>query len=396
MSNDSLLQSNKIGTENFIQTTTDERAHLLTNNNYSQGGASSEQLQYNATGDGLSTTETPIIHESSSLLPTSKREALGLLSISISTLGVSTGATFVKLASKIFSTSQILVARFLFQGTLSLIGCYCLGIHPLVQSKDGRKWVFIRGFVGSLSSMTLYYSLRFLPLADATVIMNTHPMFSAIFAAIMLGEPFRWFERFCTLICIIGATLVTKPTFLFAPSASPPPLELLPPTDNNSTMMILDNSDNVAIIGGYTFNPRTIGIISALLAAMTSAAAYVSVRIAGSRAHFLNHMLSLSVISILLNLLNFQGFVMPDEVYPYELLGAMAVTTFIGQCFLNRGLQLAPSGIGTLMCTNEVWLSFLFGVMVFKEYPDFLSVLGAIMIMSVSISLGYKKWNANR
>ena len=57
---------------------------------------------------------------------------------------------------------------------------------------------------------------------------------------------------------------------------------------------------------------------------------------------------------------------------------------------------MAPSGIGTLMCTNEVWLSFLFGLVVFEEYPDYLSVLGAILIMSVSVSLGYKKWNNNR
>ena len=162
--------------------------------------------------------------------------------------------------------------------------------------------------------------------------MNTHPVFAAIFGAIILGEPFGWFERLCALICIIGATLVTKPTFLFGPP-SQPPLQLLPPTD----LFFTTSSSTLIEESFYTFNPRTIGIISAMLASMTSAAAYVSVRIAGSRAHFLNHMLSLSVISIALNSLNFHGFIIPHGSYQYEVLMAMAVTTFIGQCFLNRG-----------------------------------------------------------
>ncbi|KAG2219272.1 hypothetical protein INT45_000048 [Circinella minor] len=376
-----MLDSNKINTENSIN---NEQTQLLKT---SEQSTSTQQYDAITTGD-ISDTEG-VAGGVTSLLPTSKREALGLLSISISTLGVASGATFVKLASKIFSTSQILVARFVFQGILSLIGCYCFGVHPLAQKGNGgRKWVFIRGFVGSLSSMTLYYSLRFLPLADATVIMNTHPVFAAIFGALILGEPFGWFERLCALICIIGATLVTKPTLLFE-SPSQPPLQLLLSTDSFFTT----SSSNLMEDSVSIFNPRTIGIISAILASMTSAAAYVSVRIAGSRAHFLNHMLSLSVISIVLNSLNFQGFLMPHGAYQYEVLMAMAVTTFIGQCFLNRGLQMAPSGIGTLMCTNEVWLSFLFGAVVFEEYPDYLSVLGAILIMSVSVSLGYKKWN---
>ncbi|KAI7850408.1 hypothetical protein BDC45DRAFT_446999 [Circinella umbellata] len=377
-----MLDSNKINTENPIN---DEQTQLLKT---SEQSTSSQQ--YDAITTGVNNDTEGIAGGVTSLLPTSKREALGLLSISISTLGVASGATFVKLASKIFPTSQILVVRFASQCILSLIGCYCFGVHPLPQKGNGgRKWVFIRGFVGSLSSITLYYSLRFLSLADATVIMNTHPVFAAIFGAIILGEPFGWFERLCALICIIGATLVTKPTFLFG-LPSQPPLQLLPPIDpfftTSSSSILMEDPIS-------TFNPRTVGIISAILASMTSAAAYVSVRIAGSRAHFLNHMLSLSVISTVLNSLNFQGFIMPHGAYQYEVLMAMAVTTFIGQCFLNRGLQMAPSGIGTLMCTNEIWLSFLFGAVVFEDYPDYLSVLGAILIMTVSVSLGYKKWN---
>ena len=120
----------------------------------------------------------PLLHDVSSasspsssgrvaVLPRTRQEVVGLISIAMSALAVSGGAIFVKLGSKIFPTSQILVFRFSIQTVLSLAGCYWLGIHPLGQ-KEGRKWVLIRGIVGSFSSMSWYYAIKCLPLADAT------------------------------------------------------------------------------------------------------------------------------------------------------------------------------------------------------------------------------------
>ncbi|KAI8147183.1 hypothetical protein BJV82DRAFT_598089 [Fennellomyces sp. T-0311] len=323
---------------------------------------------------------TPSSSRVTAALPTSKREVLGLIAIAMSALAVSGGAIFVKLGSKIFPTSQILVFRFSFQAVLSLAGCYWLEIHPLGQ-RDGRKWVLIRGIVGSFSSMSWYYAIKCLPLADATVIMNMNPMFAAIFAAVMLDEPFGWFERGCAMFSLMGVILVTKPSFLDFMFES-----TLPSHDH----------DMMLAAAGIDPDPtRTIGILSALVAAITSAAAYVSVRIAGPRAHFLNHMLSLSVISIVLNSLGMSGFVMPQNSYQLGVLCMVASTAFIGQCLLNRGLQLAPSGPGTLMCMNEIVFAFLFGVFVFHEYPDWMSILGATMIVGVCTALGLKKWSSH-
>ncbi|KAI8147186.1 hypothetical protein BJV82DRAFT_553121 [Fennellomyces sp. T-0311] len=313
-----------------------------------------------------------------SALPTTKEEVQGLAAVTVATLALASAAIFVKLSSKIYPMSQILVARYAFQAVMSLAGCHWLGIHPLAQ-KDGRKWVLIRGIVGSCSSICWYQAIKYLPLADATVIMNMNPIFAAMFAAIMLNEPFGWFERACALISITGVTLVTKPSFLGFIFEAKLPSSNVP----DATLNAMQNDSDPA---------QTIGMLSAFLAAILTGGSFVSIRIAGPRAHFLNHMLSLSVISVVLNSLDMSSFVMPQNTYELGVLSMVLLMSFLSQCLLNRGLQLAPSGSGTLMYMNEIVFAFLFGVIIFDEYPDWLSVLGATTIVGVCTTLGLKKW----
>ena len=63
---------------------------------------------------------------------------------------------------------------------------------------------------------------------------------------------------------------------------------------------------------------------------------------------------------------------------------------------LRYRLQLAPAGPGTLMCINEIFFAFLFGILIFDENPDYLSILGAVMIIAVSAGLGWRKWKLER
>ena len=125
----------------------------------------------------------------------------------------------------------------------------------------------------------------------------------------MLNEPFGWFERACAFLCMVGAVFVTKPSFL-------------------GSVTYWDDDDHV----------RMLGFISAFLGAICSAFAYVSVRKAGPEAHFFNHMLSLSLATIIFGLFDFQSYTLPQAtIYPYIVLAAIGLSAFIGQCLLNKG-----------------------------------------------------------
>ncbi|KAI9278298.1 hypothetical protein BDA99DRAFT_428537 [Phascolomyces articulosus] len=319
-----------------------------------------------------------------------RRAVFGMFMIAMASLAVSSSATLVKLGSKFFPSTQILLVRYCLQASVSWYGCYQLGIHPLSQG-NARKWVLIRGIVGSFSSFFWYYSIKTLPLADVTVITNMHPLFAAVFGAFMLNEPFGWFERACILLCMIGAVLVTKPSFL----------DFLQDQHNNifmdNSMLVLLQQQTI-INDDSTSSLRTLGLISAFLGAICSAFAYVSVRKAGPDAHFFNHMLSLALATIFFSLFDFQSFTLPNDgsFHPYAILTAIVFSAFLGQCLLNRGLQLAPAGPGTLMCVNEMFFAFLFGIFIFHGYPDYLSILGSVMIIAVSAGLGWEKWKSGQ
>lgn len=119
-----------------------------------------------------------VINESTPLLQTeqqqrqqriqnAKSEAFGLILMTLSALAFSTMSLFVKLSGAAFASFEIVAARSIVQAALGLVGCYMLGISPL--GKPGvRKWLFVRGFVGSTGLALFFYSITQLPLADAT------------------------------------------------------------------------------------------------------------------------------------------------------------------------------------------------------------------------------------
>lgn len=70
---------------------------------------------------------------------------------------------------------------------------------------------FARGASLAISSTIFFTSLFVLPLATATAIGFTSPMFTAILAAIMLGEPMRRATWIASLLAFAGVLVVLRP-----------------------------------------------------------------------------------------------------------------------------------------------------------------------------------------
>ncbi|KAI8149951.1 hypothetical protein BJV82DRAFT_4949 [Fennellomyces sp. T-0311] len=297
-----------------------------------------------------------------------KSEAFGLILMTLSALAFSTMTLFVKLSGTSFPSFEIVLARSVIQAALGILGCWWIGINPLGR-KGVRKWLTCRGLFGTMGISLFYFSVTQLPLADATVIFFLNPIFTALLAALVLGEPFGWFEGICAALCMVGATLVSKPEFLFGGNDATP-------DDTTST-------------------GRMFAVFCALLGAMMSAFAYITVRKVGKGAHFLVHTVYFGLVSLVVSvpaLFMFQEFVVPRGWYEYFMLFTTGTTAFIGQCLLNKGLQLAPAGPGTLMRMNDVVFAFIFGIFILHEYPDIFSVTGTIIIVTMTTAIGLRKW----
>jgi drug/metabolite transporter (DMT)-like permease len=143
------------------------------------------------------------------------------------------------------------------------------------------------------------------------------PAFTAILAAIVLGEAFTLFDGICSVACMVGVVLVSKPEFLFGVGND----------DNNPK----DNVDEWK---------RLFAVFCALVGAMMSAVAYVTVRKIGRGAHFMVHVVYFGFVSAIvapIGMALFQKPVMPHGWNEYGMLLLVGLSAFIGQCFLNQG-----------------------------------------------------------
>ncbi|KAI8979752.1 hypothetical protein BDF20DRAFT_819367 [Mycotypha africana] len=305
-----------------------------------------------------------------------KREMTGLVFMTVSALGFSTMSLFVKLSGANFPSFEIVLARSIVQTILGFIGCALLKVYPWGQ-KGVRRWIFLRGLAGTLGLSMFFYSITQLPLADATVVFFLGPAFTAIGAAIVLGEEFTVFDGFCSFACMAGVILVSKPQFLFSGN------------DQNEVV-----GNGISSADGPSELKRLFAISCALLGAMMSAVAYVIVRKIGRGAHYMVHVIYFGCVSIAVSTIGmfaFQKPIMPHDWNEYLMLILVGFFAFIGQCFLNQGLQMAPAGPGTLMRMNDVVFAFLFGIFFLHEYPDAYSISGATIIVVMTSAMGIHK-----
>ncbi|GAN07981.1 solute carrier family 35 member G1-like [Mucor ambiguus] len=297
-----------------------------------------------------------------------RREIIGLLFMTLSALGFSTMSLFVKLSGTSFPSFEIVFARSVVQTVFSLLGCAILKVNPLGQP-GVRRWLLFRGLAGTLGLCLFFYSITQLPLADATVVFFLGPAFTAILASIVLGEAFTLFDGICSIACMAGVVLVSKPQFLFGGHDGPKDRDI-------------------------SEWQRLFAVLCALVGAMMSAVAYVTVRKIGRGAHYMVHVVYFGLVSIVvapIGMTVFQTPVMPQGGYEYGMLLLVGLSAFVGQCFLNQGLQMAPAGPGTLMRMNDVVFAFLFGIFVLHEYPDVYSISGASIIVLMTSAMGIHK-----
>src|SRR5690606_37022932 len=124
---------------------------------------------------------------------------------------------FVKVAGRRLPSQEVVLVRAVISLALTLAALRRAGIRPWGNS---RRLLWLRGGLGFAALSCFYYSIARLPLADATVIQFTNPIFAALLAAWFLKEPVRIPEAMCVLVSMAGVLLVARPAFLFGADAA--------------------------------------------------------------------------------------------------------------------------------------------------------------------------------
>ncbi len=91
-------------------------------------------------------------------------------------------------------------------------------LAPMILSGKVRPWHstrktghFWRTLMGTVSMVLGFYAVSMLPLADATALGFSQPLFSVCVAALVVGEKVRWRRWSATIVGFIGVLVMVRP-----------------------------------------------------------------------------------------------------------------------------------------------------------------------------------------
>ncbi|TSK14527.1 Solute carrier family 35 member G1 [Bagarius yarrelli] len=301
-------------------------------------------------------------------VPTEKKACPGL------------GLIYTLVASAFFSVAALLVKKIegIHAVEISAIRCVfqMLFVTPaIIYSKTGflgprgmRVYLFLRGFLGSTAMILLYYAVLQMPLADATVITFSNPVFTSLLAWIFLKERCTIWDVVFTLFTLTGVVLIARPPFLFGGELS-------------------------GIEGNYSNHIK--GTVAAFSSAIAAACTMVILRKMGKNVHYLLavwYYAVLGFIECFVVLFILGEWAIPSCGWDRWNLMAIGVLGIGGQIFLTKALQVEKAGPVAITKTTEVVLAFILQFLFLNHSPSWWSIGGALCVISSTTGVAIRKW----
>jgi drug/metabolite transporter (DMT)-like permease len=260
----------------------------------------------------------------------------------------------VKLVGLRLPSQEVVFVRAL----VSLTVAYALVRRARLGNWGKRKGLLVvRGMMGFAALSCFFYALIHLPLADATVIQYTNPVWTAWLGWWLLNEGLSRREAALSGAGLLGVLLIARPTLLFGGASRLEPLAV------------------------------AVGMAGALF----SAAAYVSVRKLGRTEHPLMIVFYFTLVTVPASIPGLLMHAVMPTAHELGLLGGVGLSAVLGQLYLTRGLQREPAGRATAIGYVQIVFAATWGVLWFHEYPDAMSLAGAAMVLVSVVVLARRR-----
>ncbi len=260
---------------------------------------------------------------------------------------------FVKLAGE----QGVHVTESLFYRQLTAMPLICFLIWrstagwPAIKSNK-HKLHILRSVLG-ISAMGLnFWAITLLPLADATTISFTVPIFATLFAALVLREKVGIRRWSAILIGFIGVLVVIQP--------------------------------------GGTLIPA-FGATVALVGALVTAAVTMVIRMLGRTETSIVTIFWFSVYTLPALALCAAYFGGGHDLKAWGYLFGIGVFGALGQLTITQSLRLAPvSTIVPMDYTALIW-STIFGIVIFGQWPGLSILIGAPIIIGSGLFIAWRE-----
>ncbi|XP_077407739.1 solute carrier family 35 member G1 [Vanacampus margaritifer] len=293
------------------------------------------------------------------------------------------GLFYAFLSSVFFSIIALMVKTIQGVHAIEISGIRCffqmLFIAPLLiyhkigflGPRNKRLYLMLRGFLGSNAMILLFYAVQQMPLADATVIMFSNPVFTSLLAWVFLKEKCTIWDCVFTVFTLSGVVLIARPPFIFGEHIQ-------------------------GIEGNYTKHIK--GTIAAFAGAIGAACTMVVLRKLGKSVHYYLSVWYYAVIGFLECVIAVSvlgEWTIPSCGQDRWMLMLIAVLGIAGQTFLTKALQREKAGPVALTRTVDVVLAFFFQFVFLGQAPSWWSLGGALFIVLSTSGVALRKWYSN-
>ena len=267
----------------------------------------------------------------------------GAIWISFAGLILMTMSSMVKALGASFDSFQILFFRCAVGTVFMLPLVLRSGFATFATRRPGLHLGRTLAGIGAMSCF--FYALTHLPLAEATAILFSRPLFTTILAVIVLGEVVRWRRASATVVGFIGILVMLRPgAAAFEPAAL---VAVLGAMLAGGTAIIIKKlsatEPTVVIVFWFTVGGTVLALIPAILVWRTPTAA------------------------------------------EWGLLVLMGLLGLAGQAAMTRAFALGEASAVVSFDYLRLIYAGLIGIVLFAEVPDIWSLTGAAIIISSTL-----------
>ena len=273
----------------------------------------------------------------------------GIFCIIIGGYGFALMSLFVKLSGDLPSMQKGFFRNIIavFLSSIPLIKHW--KVINIPRNNTGWLVLISRSVFGTIGLVLNFYAISHISLADSSIIQKLSPFIIIILSYIFFKEEMTRFQVFAIIIAFIGITLIIKPS------------------GNNIISM---------------------GALAALLGALCAGIAYTCVRYLGT--HNISGEFIIFFFSSLSSLMLLPYLILDYRTMTYYQLSMLllaGISATIGQYGVTFAYKFAAAKNISVFDYSQVLFSGIFGYMFFGEFPDFQSLIGYIIVISVGIVL---------
>ncbi|WP_432405049.1 DMT family transporter [Wukongibacter sp. M2B1] len=251
---------------------------------------------------------------------------------------------FAMMGAAVKSVPDIPIAQKIF--FRNLVGVLITG-SILIKNKESFKGsniklLSLRSLFGLLGVAANFYAISKLPLSDAALLNRMSPFFLILLSLLFLKENVNRYQLYAMVVALLGASFVIKPQF------------------------------------NYTIIPALIGLSSAIFAA----AGYASVRqlrLYSSPYTIVFFFCMFSCLATVPFMLT--GHYRAPNSAELVMLLLIGLSATAAQIFMTTGYRFAPASRLAIYGYTNIIFSAILGVILWREYPDLLSMTGGLLII---------------